>query len=129
VIKQITSEIENLEGVICAILFGSLAEDRYTGSSDADVLIVIDKKLPQDERYRRYNRISANIDVQTFILTLDEATSRINNGDTFVINIVTTGIPLFGEKIFKHLKKLCEKAINQYGLEKTTIGWIRKKTI
>jgi len=83
VIEQIRKGVRSLKGVLCAILFGSLVENRYTGSSDADLLIIIENGLPQNERYRRYNRILADVEVQPLILTLDEPALRIKNGDTF----------------------------------------------
>jgi len=129
VTEQIRKGVRSLRGVLCAILFGSLVENRYTGSSDADLLIIIENDLPQNERYRRYNRILADVEVQPLILTLDEVASRIKNGDTFIINIVATGIPLVGEELFKYLRKLCREAIERYGLKKMSFGWIQTKDI
>ena len=127
IIKQIVREIMQLRGILCAVLFGSLAEDKYTGSSDADVLLVIEKSIPMAERYRRYNRIMADTEVQLFILTLDEVMSRIDSGDTFVINIIMTGIPLMGEEIYRRIRERCEIAIRKYGLRRTNFGWVCTK--
>lgn len=60
---------------------------------------------------------------------IDEAASRIKNGDTFIINIVATGIALVGEELFKYLKKLCREAIERYGLKKMSFRWVQTKDI
>ncbi len=127
VIGQIREGVERLEGVLCAVLFGSLVSGEYTGSSDADLLIIIDRDLPSDERYRRYNRIMADTDVQLFIFTLDKVVSRIRSGDTFIINIITTGIPIKGKDLFMRLEKLCGEAMRHYGIKKIDSGWVVKK--
>ena len=125
VIKQIIDGLKNLKGVLCAVLFGSIANDQYTGLSDADVLLIIEENLSPNERYRRYNRINADVDVQLFIFTLDEVMSRIDIGDTFIINMIVTGKPLLGDELYKTLMEQCRKAIKRYGLKRISIGWQR----
>ena len=114
VLAQIRAGLKALEGILCAVLFGSLAQGKHTGTSDADLLLIIEEDLPQGERYRRYNRIRADAEVQPFIVTIEEATTRIKAGDTLLTNIICTGVPLYGEDTYAKLKNLCRKNANHH---------------
>jgi len=128
ILKQVKEEVFKLSGVTCAIVFGSFARGNYSGTSDVDLLLIIKENIPIDARYRKYNRIRADTDVQVIILTLDEVLQRLHQGDTFILEIITTRFPVKGGKIFEKLKKISEKVIRKYGLKRTEIGWIRKNT-
>ena len=112
--------------ILTVILFGSLSKGNYTGSSDADLLLVT-RKAPKDigERYRLFNRIKANIPVQLLVLTEEEVVKRILAGDTFIIEAITTGKPLIGQEYYEKLSLLCKESIKKHGLKRTEIGWIR----
>ena len=113
--------------LISVIIFGSLAKGNYSGSSDADVLLVLkDAPIDEGEKYRKYNVVKASIPVQLFIYTIDEIIERIERGDTFIIEAVVTGKPIMGNETYEKLLSLCRKVIREKSMERTSIGWKTK---
>jgi len=113
--------------LISAIIFGSLAKGNYSGSSDADVLLVLkDAPMDEGEKYRKYNVVKASIPVQLFIYTIDEIIERIGRGDTFIIEAIVTGKPIMGKETYEKLLSLCRKVIREKSMERTSIGWKTK---
>jgi hypothetical protein len=92
-------------GAKAIILAGSLAKGTYTGTSDADVLIIADE-IPRKslDRYRLFSDSSLSIDIEPRIYTSREFLSKVEQGDHFAIEALEKGIALFGEQFFKNLK-------------------------
>ena len=106
---------------------GSLAKGNYSGSSDAEVLLVLkDAPMDEGEKYRKYNVVKASIPVQLFIYTINEIIERIGRGDTFIIEAIVTGKPIMGNKTYEKLLSLCRKVIREKSMERTSIGWKTK---
>ena len=87
------------------ILGGSLAKGTYTGSSDADLLVVADELPARSlERYTLYADASLSVDVEPRVYTTTELQNEIRQGDHFVIETITKGIPLFGAEFVEALR-------------------------
>lgn len=60
--------------VQAVVLFGSVARDRHTGRSDADLLVIVsDASLPFPERAAAYAPGGGPLPVDTFVYTVEEA--------------------------------------------------------
>jgi len=125
VVEELKVSCKKIGGnLISAIIFGSLAKGNYSGSSDADVLLVLkDAPIDEGEKYRKYNVVKASIPVQLFIYAFDEIIERIGRGDTFIIEAIVTGKPIMGNETYKKLLSLCRKVIREKSMERTSIGW------
>lgn len=88
------------------VLTGSLAKGSYTGTSDADILVIADN-LPDQmlERYALFADPSMPIDVEPRVYTTDEFISKVYRRDSFAIESLETGVPLHGEQFFKDLRE------------------------
>jgi len=88
------------------VLAGSLAKGRYTGTSDADILVVADN-VPENvlERYALYAEPKMPIDVEPRVYTTQELVTKIRQGDRFVLESLEVGIPLYGEQFLNDLKQ------------------------
>jgi predicted nucleotidyltransferase len=92
------------------VLTGSLAKGSYTGTSDADILVIADN-LPTRvlERYALFAEPSMPIDLEPRVYTLDEFISKVLQGDRFAVESLEIGIPLYGERFFKELRESLTK--------------------
>jgi len=88
------------------VLTGSLAKGRYTGTSDADILVIADS-IPSRvlERYALFAESRVPIDVEPRVYTTEEFISMIRRGDRFALESLKVGIPLYGEQFFEDLKE------------------------
>jgi predicted nucleotidyltransferase len=90
-LKQIIRQIKtNHPEVVTVRLFGSLARDNYTATSDADLIIVLSHSLENDPHRRiltflPYFDLRSGVDLLVF--TQEEIESRLNEGDTFLRKI------------------------------------------
>ena len=92
-------------GTKAIILAGSLAKGTYTGTSDADVLIIADEVPGKPlDRYTLFQDLSLSIDIEPRIYTTREFISKVEQGDHFAIEALEKGIPLFGAQFLKNLK-------------------------
>lgn len=92
------------------ILTGSLATGRYTGTSDADILVIADK-VPANvlERYALFSDPEFPIDIEPRVYTTDEFIGKVHQGDRFALESLETGIPLHGEQFFNNLRESLDK--------------------
>jgi len=92
------------------VLTGSLANGRYTGTSDADILVVADN-VPSNvlERYALYAEPKMPIDVEPRVYTTQELITKIRQADRFVLESLETGIPLYGKQFLNDLKQSLRK--------------------
>lgn len=92
------------------VLTGSLAKGRYTGTSDADILVVADN-VPANvlERYTIYAEPKMPIDVEPRVYKTEELITKIRQGDRFVLESLETGIPLHGGQFLNDLKQSLRK--------------------
>lgn len=94
------------EGVKTIVLTGSLAKGNYTGSSDADILVIAESLPPRVlERYHLFAEASLPIDIEPRAYSIQEFLKMIRQGDSFAMEALKVGIPLYGEKYFTKLKE------------------------
>ncbi len=88
------------------VLTGSLAKGTFTGTSDADILVIADS-LPASvlERYALFAEAAMPIDVEPRVYTPEEFVRRIRGGDRFALESLQLGIPLYGKRFFDDLRK------------------------
>jgi predicted nucleotidyltransferase len=87
------------------ILTGSLARGSYTGTSDADILVIADK-VPANvlERYALFSDPKLPIDLEPRVYTTDEFIGKVRQGDRFALEALEIGIPLYGEQFFNKVR-------------------------
>jgi predicted nucleotidyltransferase len=92
------------------ILTGSLARGSYTGTSDADILVIADK-VPGNvlERYALFSDPNLTIDLEPRVYTTDEFIRKVRQGDRFALEALEVGIPLHGEQFFKEVRRSLSK--------------------
>lgn len=95
------------------VLAGSLARGTYTGTSDADVLIIAED-LPKDvlERHALYAEANLPIDLQPRIYTTREFINMLSQRDHFAHECLALGIPLYGRQFFEDLKQSLRNQIS-----------------
>ena len=100
-----TSKASLRKGVKAIVLTGSLAKGNYTGSSDADILIIADN-LPNHvlERYSLFAEADLPIDMEPHTYSPEEFLNMVRDRNHFAIETLRVGIPLYGEKYFRELK-------------------------
>jgi len=92
-------------GTKAILLTGSLANGTYTGTSDADLLIIADDVPTRSlDRYALFANGSLSIDLEPRIFTTNEFVQLIQEGDHFAIESMKKGIPLYGETFIEGLK-------------------------
>jgi len=95
-----------IPGVRAIVLTGSLAKRSYTGTSDADVLVIADRVPARVlDRYELFAGGKIPIDVEPRVYTTKEFISRAKRGDRFALESIEIGIPLHGKRFFKDLRK------------------------
>jgi len=92
------------------VLTGSLAKGSYTGTSDADILVIADN-MPSRvlERYALFAEPSMPIDVEPRVYTTKEFIGKVRRDDRFAVESLKIGIPLHGEQFFEEIKKSLKK--------------------
>jgi len=93
------------------VLAGSLAKGTYTGTSDADIVVIADSvPISVLERHVLFAEPRMPIDVEPRVYTTEEFISKVRRGDRFALESLQLGIPLYGEQFFNDLRKsLCRK--------------------
>jgi predicted nucleotidyltransferase len=88
------------------VLTGSIATGTYTGSSDADILVIADN-VPANvlERYALFSDPEFPIDLEPRVYTTREFVSMVRQHDRFALESLATGIPLHGEQFFNELRE------------------------
>jgi predicted nucleotidyltransferase len=87
------------------LLTGSLATGTYTGTSDADLLIIADDVPPRSlDRYGIFADDSLSLDVEPRVFTTKEFLKMVRERDRLAIESVVRGIPLFGGAFILNLK-------------------------
>jgi len=93
-------------GVKAIVLTGSLAKGTYTGTSDADILVIADRVPARMlERYGLFADPTLPIDVEPRVYTANEFANKVHQGDRFAVESLKIGIPLYGERFFADLRK------------------------
>ncbi|MBS7627129.1 nucleotidyltransferase domain-containing protein [Candidatus Bathyarchaeota archaeon] len=87
------------------VLVGSLAKGTYTGTSDADILIIADD-LPSNilDRHTIFSDNRMPIDLEPHVYTAEEFLNLLRLGDRFILDTLRFGIPLYGKRFFNQLK-------------------------
>ncbi len=87
------------KGVRAVILWGSLATGKYTGYSDADLLIICDNP-PGDvlDRYCAFVDLDLPITVEPRVYTSSEIEEKKESGDVFVKGALSHGLLLWSRK-------------------------------
>lgn len=94
------------EGVKTIVLTGSLAKGNYVGRSDADILVIAEGLSARMlERFGEFAESSLPVDVEPRVYSVAEFMKMIRQGDHYAIETIKVGIPLYGEKYFKELRK------------------------
>jgi predicted nucleotidyltransferase len=92
------------------ILTGSLARGSYSGTSDADILVIADS-VPSNilERYVLFSDPSVPVDLEPRVYTTDEFKNKLRQGDRFVVEALQTGIPLHGKQFLNDIRGSASK--------------------
>jgi hypothetical protein len=92
------------------VLTGSFAKGSYTGSSDADILVIADN-VPTNvlERYALFSDPEFPIDLEPRVYTTKEFVNMIREGNGFALESLELGVPLHGKRFFRDLKKSFSK--------------------
>jgi hypothetical protein len=92
------------------VLTGSFARGSYTGSSDADILVIADN-VPTNvlERYALFSDPEFPIDLEPRVYTTKEFVNMIREGNGFALESLELGVPLHGERFLRDLKKSFSK--------------------
>lgn len=104
-LKEYANRKARTHKVKAIVLTGSLAKKTYTGTSDADILIIADD-LPTDmlERCVLFAEPKMPLDVIPIVYTVNELLRRIRQRDRFALEALEIGIPLYGEDFLKDLQ-------------------------
>jgi predicted nucleotidyltransferase len=96
------------------VLTGSLAKGTYTGTSDADILVIADEvPVRMLERYELFADPTLPVDIEPRVYTTEEFVSKLVQGERFAVESLELGIPLFGERFFEDLKQSHELSRHQ----------------
>jgi len=94
-IKMISEEIKKKFNPQKIILFGSYAYGNPTRSSDIDLFIIMDTKLPvRKQAFLIRKEIKSSIPVDIIVRTPEQVEERIKMGDFFIKQIIQKGIYL-----------------------------------
>lgn len=89
-------------GIQRIVLFGSLAKGTFTGSSDADLLIIVDRSdQPFLQRLPRFMTTAISVPVDVFVYTADEVARAVAEGTGLVCEALRTGITLYDARAAK----------------------------
>jgi hypothetical protein len=93
-------------GARAIVLIGSLAKGTYTGTSDADILVIANH-LPTSvlDRYLLFSESGLPVDVEPRAYTTKEYVGLVKRGDRFALESLEIGIPLYGKKFFEDLRE------------------------
>lgn len=82
--------------MLAVVLFGSLATGNHTGSSDADLLVVVsESRRPFLDRAADFAPERAPLPVDTFVYTQAELAAEIAGGNGFLRRALREGTALF----------------------------------
>jgi predicted nucleotidyltransferase len=102
-VKTILSHIH--VKVIAVILFGSIASASERGTSDIDLLFLVNSKREQKILKDGLDKIEYNFILKygnmlsAIVLTLDEFYRKIRNGDKLIENIIQKGKSVYGKSM------------------------------
>lgn len=84
---------ENIANVSSIILFGSMAKGEDSKESDVDILVI------GKEKYLNLEKIEEKLDkkINLHILSWSEWNKNAENNKAFYFDVITYGIPLYGE--------------------------------
>lgn len=97
VIKELKEYALSLKGeTLLVLLFGSLAKNTYTGSSDADLLIIVeDTPLSPLERIPHFISSDLSLPVEPKVYTKKEILKMLKEDNRWLKDVIATGIPLY----------------------------------
>lgn len=110
---------------LCVILYGSLARDTYTTTSDID-LVVVSPNLPEHfldrlATLQDLNDTACSIDA--FGYTSKEFHQMLAQGHVTALDAVADGIPLQGQEYFGQLREIFQDMVRQ-GLRRSSCTWV-----
>jgi hypothetical protein len=109
-LRQYAKSKARTHEVRAIVLAGSLAKGTYTGSSDADILVIADNVPTRAlERHALFAEQRIPIDVEPRVYTTKEFINKVRRGDRFALECLEIGIPLHGEQFLTALKKSLNK--------------------
>jgi len=95
-IKKVAEKIkeEEKENILDIIIFGSIAKNNYTGTSDVDIAIILkESELSFIERIVKYRKyFDLDIGVDLFVYTFSEFEKMKRENNFFVKEIIDYGI-------------------------------------
>jgi len=98
-LKEYASKIVERGDAELVILFGSLARGDYTGTSDADLLIISNKAKERFiDRAIKFMDPRAPIPIEPIVLTFNEAVEAARRGSLFMREALRVGIILAGDR-------------------------------
>ena len=110
------SRVLRSKDVICAIVFGSLAEKSASGQSDADILIItnggISEKHPLNRLWRELYQKIPLLPAPIF-LTKKQVLGKLKEKDMFIANVFRHGIALKGGGWFDSAKRAFRDSIRK----------------
>jgi len=113
-LRKYASSKARTQSIKTIVLTGSLAKGNYTGTSDADVLVIAEG-LPADflERYKLFADPTLGFDLEPRAYTLEEFVNMIHKDDLFALEALQIGMPLHGEQFFQDLRDHLTKQRSQ----------------
>ncbi len=95
-IKKISEKIKEEEkgNILDIIIFGSIAKNNYTGTSDVDIVIILKESdlnfIERIIKYRKYFDLDIGVDV--FVYTFSEFEKMKRENNFFIKEIIDFGI-------------------------------------
>lgn len=88
------------------VLVGSLARGDYTGTSDADILVIADNVPARFlDRCVLFADAKMPVDLEPRVYTTEEFIRKVQEGDRFAVESIEIGIPLHGERFFNEVRE------------------------
>ncbi len=129
--EYVKTLIENINGSITIVLYGSIARGDYNIGSDADILIISDDlpthPLKRSELLFSLNNTNAPIEPKGY--TNREFSKLIKKLNPTALDSLYEGIVLVDAGNWDDFKKEFNQVREEFELEKTRRGWISHKAI
>jgi predicted nucleotidyltransferase len=104
-LQQYGESIGEKESVLAVILHGSLVHGTYTGSSDADIIVVVDEaQEPFHRRASAFMKRDLPIALDIMVYTLDELRSMKEQGARHVVDALDNSCVLYGGEGWESLR-------------------------
>ncbi|MFW9914518.1 MAG: nucleotidyltransferase domain-containing protein [Candidatus Thorarchaeota archaeon] len=98
-LQSYAKELVHTNKAQLVLLFGSLARGNYTGSSDADLLIIAEKASDRHlDRYSEFLDPTLPIEISPIVLKRKECKKRLVAADPFLATAISQSLFLAGER-------------------------------